>query len=116
MLSARRLRKFARPRHAAMWVSRELTHQSFPEIAQRFRRRNHTSVIHAIHSVDHLIQVDTETWELVRDSLIDLNGHAPEFELHLNLGPGLIRTRPIREFVPVAMNDATLEFQLDLDL
>ena len=48
MSSARRSRTVARPRQVAMYLSKNLTSRSLPEIGRRFGNRDHTTVIHAV--------------------------------------------------------------------
>jgi len=47
MTSARRAREVARPRQVAMYLSKQLTPKSLPDIGRRFGGRDHTTVIHA---------------------------------------------------------------------
>jgi hypothetical protein len=60
MTSSRRARQVARPRQAAMYLSRVLTGTSLPEIGRRFGGRDHTTVIHAIRQVEKRIGEDPE--------------------------------------------------------
>lgn len=53
MTSSRRSRSIARPRQVAIWLCKQLTPRSLPEIGARFHR-DHTTVIHAIRKVDEL--------------------------------------------------------------
>jgi hypothetical protein len=48
MTSARRAREVARPRQVAMYLSKQLTPKSLPDIGRRFGGRDHTTVIHAV--------------------------------------------------------------------
>lgn len=59
MLSARRARAVARPRQVAMWLSKQLTTRSLPEIGRKFGGRDHTTVIHAVRKIDELRQSDS---------------------------------------------------------
>ncbi|MDX5366741.1 MAG: chromosomal replication initiator protein DnaA, partial [Alphaproteobacteria bacterium] len=59
MLSARRARAVARPRQVAMYLSKQLTTRSLPEIGRKFGGRDHTTVIHAVRKIDELCQVDS---------------------------------------------------------
>jgi Bacterial dnaA protein helix-turn-helix len=43
--------KFVRPRHIAMYLARELTGRSYPEIGRRFGGRDHTTVMHAWNKI-----------------------------------------------------------------
>ncbi len=54
MSSARRSRTVARPRQVAMYLSKNLTSRSLPEIGRRFGNRDHTTVIHAVRKVEEL--------------------------------------------------------------
>jgi chromosomal replication initiator protein len=51
MYSQKRTRAIARPRQIAMWISRELTAHSLPEIGEAFGGRDHTTVLHACRTV-----------------------------------------------------------------
>lgn len=55
MSSARRSRTVARPRQVAMYLSKNLTSRSLPEIGRRFGNRDHTTVIHAVRKVEELM-------------------------------------------------------------
>ena len=54
MHSARRSRAVARPRQVAMYLSKQLTSRSLPEIGRKFGGRDHTTVIHAVKKVEEL--------------------------------------------------------------
>jgi chromosomal replication initiator protein len=56
--SAQRSRRVARPRQVAMYLSRELTMRSLPEIGRRFGGRDHTTVLHACRRIAALCQED----------------------------------------------------------
>ena len=58
MSSARRSRTIARPRQIAMYLSKNLTSRSLPEIGRRFGNRDHTTVIHAVKKVEELRNKD----------------------------------------------------------
>lgn len=55
MRSACRKRRFARPRQIAMYLTRDLTGASFPEIGRRFGGRDHTTAIHACRLIQSLM-------------------------------------------------------------
>ncbi len=59
MSSARRSRTVARPRQIAMYLSKQLTSRSLPEIGRAFGGRDHTTVIHAVRKVEELINADS---------------------------------------------------------
>jgi chromosomal replication initiator protein len=54
LFSKKRTRAIARPRQLAMWLCREVTSRSFPEIGEAFGGRDHTTVIHAVKTIDSL--------------------------------------------------------------
>ncbi|MBV9784502.1 MAG: chromosomal replication initiator protein DnaA [Acidisphaera sp.] len=58
MSSARRARAVARPRQVAMWLAKQLTSRSLPEIGRKFGNRDHTTVMHAIARVAELMERD----------------------------------------------------------
>jgi len=60
MWSERRSRGVARPRQVAMYFAREMTPLSLPAIGQRFGKRDHTTVIHALDTVERLIAEDSK--------------------------------------------------------
>jgi chromosomal replication initiator protein len=60
MVSARRAREVARPRQIAMYLAKQLTPRSLPEIGRRFGGRDHTTVIHAVRQVEKLRAADQE--------------------------------------------------------
>ena len=60
MTSARRAREVARPRQVAMYLSKQLTPKSLPDIGRRFGGRDHTTVIHAVKQIERLRASDSE--------------------------------------------------------
>jgi len=56
--SERRTRAITRPRHVAIYLTREITELSLPEIGQKFGGRNHTTVLHACHRIETLVKTD----------------------------------------------------------
>jgi len=60
MSSARRARAVARPRQVAMYLAKQLTSRSLPEIGRKFGNRDHTTVMHAVSRVAELMERDTE--------------------------------------------------------
>ena len=54
LLSKRRSRSVARPRQMAMFLAKELTNYSLPEIGEAFGGRDHTTVIHACKKINEL--------------------------------------------------------------
>jgi chromosomal replication initiator protein len=72
MSSARRSRNIARPRQVAMYLAKQLTSKSLPDIGRHFGDRDHTTVMHAVARVTALIAADAafaEDVELLRRML-----------------------------------------------
>jgi chromosomal replication initiator protein len=72
MSSARRARNVARPRQVAMYLAKQLTQRSLPEIGRRFGNRDHTTVMHACARIAELMERDAgfhEDVELLRRML-----------------------------------------------
>ena len=72
MHSARRARSVARPRQVAMYLAKQLTTRSLPEIGRKFGGRDHPTVMHAVRKVDELRDRDAgfaEDVELLRRML-----------------------------------------------
>ena len=72
MSSARRSRAVARPRQVAMYLAKQLTSRSLPEIGRKFGGRDHTTVMHAVRKVEELRSADAafaEDVELLRRML-----------------------------------------------
>ena len=56
ILSKRRNRNIARPRQMAMYLAKQLTNHSLPEIGEAFGGRDHTTVLHACRRIKNLIE------------------------------------------------------------
>jgi chromosomal replication initiator protein len=72
LIGPKRLRTFARPRQIAMYLSKQLTSRSLPEIGRRFGGRDHTTVMHGVRRIEELKTTDSqiaEDLELLRRSL-----------------------------------------------
>ena len=61
MLSKRRSRYLVRPRQISMYLSKNLTTKSLPDIGREFQGRDHTTVIHSVKIIDKLIKNSEET-------------------------------------------------------
>lgn len=58
MHSNKRLRAIARPRQVAMYLAKNLTTLSLPEIGRKFGGRDHTTVIHGVQKIEELLTSD----------------------------------------------------------
>ena len=67
--SKRRSRSVARPRQVAMYLAKDLTHHSLPEIGEAFGGRDHTTVLHACRKIKEMIESDADIREDVKNLL-----------------------------------------------
>lgn len=65
IISQRRHRSVVWPRQVGMYLAKQLTSRSLPEIGRRFGDRDHTTVLHAIKKIDRQLEADTR----LRDEL-----------------------------------------------
>jgi chromosomal replication initiator protein len=66
LLGARRLRAIARPRQVAMYLAKRLTSKSYPDIGRAFGGRDHTTVIHAVRTIENLLSREADLNEKVQ--------------------------------------------------
>jgi chromosomal replication initiator protein len=74
LLSSRRTANVVRPRQVAMYLAKQLTLRSLPEIGRRFGGRDHTTVLHAVRKIENLVNNDTslaEEIEILKRQLQD---------------------------------------------
>lgn len=64
MVSNRRMQNIARPRQVAMYIAKQLTSKSLPEIGRKFGGRDHTTILHAVRKVQELC---TEDFDFAND-------------------------------------------------
>jgi chromosomal replication initiator protein len=72
MIGPKRLRSYARPRQVAMYLCKQMTSRSLPEIGRRFGGRDHTTVMHGVRRIEELKVSDgqiAEDLELLRRAL-----------------------------------------------
>ena len=67
--SKRRSRSVARPRQVAMYLAKDLTHHSLPEIGEVFGGRDHTTVLHACRKIKELLESDADIKEDIKNLL-----------------------------------------------
>ena len=63
-------RQIAYPRQVAMYLMKDLTQASLPEIGRVFGGKHHTTVLHSVQKIERLRQTDTDLNRLIH-SLID---------------------------------------------
>jgi len=74
IVGPKRLRSYARPRQVAMYLCKQLTSRSLPEIGRRFGGRDHTTVMHGVRRIEELKSSDgqiAEDVEILRRALED---------------------------------------------
>lgn len=72
MIGPKRLRSYARPRQVAMYLCKQMTSRSLPEIGRRFGGRDHTTVMHGVKRIEELQVQDgqiSEDLEILRRTL-----------------------------------------------
>ena len=73
--SKKKNKAFIGPRHTAMFLTRQLTGLSLPEIGRHFGGRDHSTVLHAVHKVENMVRNDP-AFENVLDQLVkELEGN-----------------------------------------
>jgi chromosomal replication initiator protein len=60
MIGPKRLRTIARPRQVAMYLAKQLTARSLPEIGRRFGGRDHTTIMHGVRKIEELMAADSQ--------------------------------------------------------
>lgn len=60
LIGPKRLRSIARPRQVAMYLSKQLTPRSLPEIGRRFGGRDHTTIMHGVRKIEELMTTDSQ--------------------------------------------------------
>ena len=63
MIGPKRVRTIARPRQIAMFLCKQMTTRSLPEIGRRFGGRDHTTIMHGIRKVEELKGSDSQLRE-----------------------------------------------------
>ncbi|GAB7025198.1 chromosomal replication initiator protein DnaA [Geotalea toluenoxydans] len=58
--SDKRLKTFVIPRQIAIYISRELTKASYPEIGERFGGKDHSTIIHSVKKIEKQMENDLE--------------------------------------------------------
>ena len=63
LVGPKRLRMVARPRQVAMFLAKEMTARSLPEIGRRFGGRDHTTIMHGVRKIEELAAADRQLAE-----------------------------------------------------
>jgi chromosomal replication initiator protein len=60
LIGPKRIRTIARPRQVAMYLAKQMTPRSLPEIGRRFGGRDHTTIMHGVRRIEELVQTDSQ--------------------------------------------------------
>ena len=63
MFSTKRSRQIALPRQVAMYLSKQMTTLSLPEIGKNFGGKDHTTVLHAVRKITEAMKDDSSLAE-----------------------------------------------------
>jgi len=68
-ITSKRQGAVVRPRHVAMWIARQVTGHSLPEIGRAFGNRDHTSILHALRRIEALLATEAAAgiWALLSE-------------------------------------------------
>jgi chromosomal replication initiator protein len=73
MKSEKRLKALVVPRQLAIYLCREMTKASYPEIGEKFGGKDHSTIIHSVKKIDKLLHQDLEvksTLDMLRKGLL----------------------------------------------
>ena len=65
--SSKRTKKFVYPRQIAMYLCRQLTNYSYPEIGEYFGGKDHSTVIHAIKKIEAELETNTSLKQSIKN-------------------------------------------------
>lgn len=68
----RRNKNIVLPRQVAMYLARELTNQSLPEIGELFGGKDHTTVLHAWNKIKNALSSDSDLKHMVDKIILDI--------------------------------------------
>lgn len=74
LLQRRRLKGVVLPRQIAMYLCREMTTFSFPQIGRKFGGFDHTSVIAATRKIERLLETDLAIAKIVQELRDEIDG------------------------------------------
>lgn len=88
LLQRRRLKGVVLPRQIAMYLCREVTTHSLPEIGRRFGGFDHTSVMSSVRKIENLIKTDPDMANVIRELREPFDGHSNPSCLPADQAPG----------------------------
>ena len=74
ILSQRRHRSVVWPRQIGMYLAKQMTSRSLPEIGRRFGNRDHTTVLHAIRKIDGVLAGDARLKDEIEELKKQISG------------------------------------------
>jgi chromosomal replication initiator protein len=72
MKTRKRTRQVAYPRHVAMYLAREMTDLTLPEIGEHFGGRDHSTVIHAFEKIGSDLKKNQNVKNLIQKLMLDI--------------------------------------------
>ncbi len=72
MTAKGRSKSVAFPRHVAMFLAREMTDLSFPELGEHFGGRDHTTILHACDKIKKDIKKDQKTKKIIDELMVEI--------------------------------------------
>jgi hypothetical protein len=67
IMSRRKMARLVLPRHVAIYLTKELTPLSLPQIGMRFGGKDHTTILHAVRRMEKIIADDSKIAEIVHE-------------------------------------------------
>ena len=67
LVSKNNARNISHPRQVAMYLCKNLTKHSYPEIGRAFSGKHHTTVMHSVEKIDSLVASDSTLQRLIRE-------------------------------------------------
>jgi chromosomal replication initiator protein len=67
LLSKNNARHISHPRQVAMYLCKQLTKHSYPEIGRAFGGKHHTTVIHSVEKIESLVTSDGTLQRLISE-------------------------------------------------
>ena len=75
MKSKKKTKALIQPRHTAMYMTRQLTDLSLPEIGRHFGGRDHTTVLHAVQKLENIVKNDPDVVNTIGQLTKELEGN-----------------------------------------
>ncbi len=73
--SKKKNKVFIKPRHTAMYLTRQLTNLSLPEIGRHFGGRDHSTILHAIQKIENIAKNDPDFQDTLDRLIKELEGN-----------------------------------------